>query len=94
MKLPINRKPVDLSRPLHVRAAMAALAIATAFAAPAVVAAEATVPTGTTVSADPNQAPAIPDPPGNPVGYAPQFTYPQDDYYYVPDAGGGGGGGG
>jgi len=89
------RKPTaGCPRSLNARAAFAALAIAAAAAAPAVVFAAAIHPTDVTVIADPNDGPPLPQPPGDPVSYTPQYNYAYDDYYYIPDGGGGGGAGG
>lgn len=89
----MSRTTAGRPRPLVVRAAFAAVLIAAMAAAPAVAVGAATHPANTTVSAEPNDGPAIPDPSGGSLSYSPQAGY-YDDYYYVPDGGAGGGGGG
>jgi hypothetical protein len=86
----MTRTGADRPRPLDVRTALAALAVAAAVAAPVVALNEIIPPPATMVTAEPND-PAVPDPADGSGGYSPYYY---DTFDYTSLGGGGGGGGG
>jgi len=94
----MSRTTAGRPRP-HIRAALAALAIAATAAAPVVAFAEATHPAKITVSAEPNNNDDLdPTLSGGGSPYSPQYNYTYyDGFDYTSltgDGGAGGGGGG